>query len=900
MQERDILIRLLVGSLRNLGLGEDQRYTDRLKKELKEVDAQSEHEYYIGLVKKFQKENLIFPVNENNTLVDYLLGLAPNFDIEKPFGFQQGEWPDIDVDIIKEVRDWIKKEWAIERYGQEYVCEIATYNTLGIKSAILDMTNVYGISKDEIQAITVKIEDKDDEGKLLEWDKALEMYPEFKAYCEKYPELAATAKAMQGRKKAGGVHAGGLIISSKRIDGFVPLEVRSVKKDLPHGVVCSAWTEGLATQDLQPVGLVKFDLLVISNLKQIAYACKLIKERHGVKTINAIPGGWDWSDTNYLNDEKSIAMANAADLRCVFQFDSDGIRKLVKKGGVTSFNDLVAYTSLYRPSGLTTGMADRYWKRKTGDEPYSIHPVLESILGKTYGVMIYQEQVMDILREVGKIPDMHTEKVRKAISKKKVEDFIKYKQMFLDNGQRVLHANRDFLEKLWEQIEAFAGYGFNASHACAYSYISSRLLWLKAHYPIEFYTAILMCEDKEDKFKDYRLDAKNHGVDVCRVHINKSKENFHIDGNGIYFGFQKIKEIGEAVAKRIVDGQPYKDLPDFLARFGTDKSAVVALIALGAFEGEHDRLTLRKFHEYYKTKIAKRRASQLRNEIAIAKKQEELIELLLTEITKDDPDFEVMSNYTEEASQKWAERFSNTIRETHYKYKGQDRTREVTLLKQLQDLAGRRESSICNFSQKEKDAEENPLSIDQFNADSIKLDDDEIEMLTDEIELDGTKGYPLAERAYYGFQWIHRLETCLDYKGLTIDKFLEEAETNPNAGCIEVFIDSIRRMTTKGERPVDYWKVGLEDANGKKMTMHIWKDDYVRFQDYLKKGTMMKIRVKPPGGGYNTLTFESVPKKDRNKLGPAEDDCRIVVMKPPQSEKKSVDLTEFAFDVKGL
>jgi hypothetical protein len=352
MQEKEIFRNMCVKAMEKKGLLSNRLYVDRLKKEIKEVDAQAEHEYYIKLHDKFQREGLIFPANENNALIDYLLDLALDFDIDKPYAFVQGEMPDIDVDFIKKVRDWLKKEWAIARYGQEYVCEIGTYGTLGIKSAILDVTRVHGVPKDEIQSITVKMEDKDEEGKLLEWDKALELYPEFKAYCEKHPDIAADAKDMHGRIKTGGVHAGGLIVSSVRLDGFVPLEVRSVNKTTPRGVICSAWGEGLQSQDLGPVGLIKFDLLVIANLLQIAYGSKLVKDRHDVKSICAVPGGEDWSDISYLNDPLAIAMANRGDLRCIFQFDGEGMRRLVKKGLVSNFDDLVAYTALYRPGPL--------------------------------------------------------------------------------------------------------------------------------------------------------------------------------------------------------------------------------------------------------------------------------------------------------------------------------------------------------------------------------------------------------------------------------------------------------------------------------------------------------------------------------------------------------------------
>lgn len=899
IKERSRLLTLCVSALEQKGLS-DARHKDRLKTEIKEIDAQAGHDSFLDLYDEFRGKDIVFPENENNLLVDYLLGLTDEFDIETEPRYIQGEFPDIDVDYLRDVRDYLKRVWAAKTFGQENICEIGTYGTAGIKSAILDMTSVHGLSKSEIQQITVKMEDKDDEGKTLEWDKALDMYPDFKAYCEAQPEVAAAAKLMLNRNKNGGVHAGGLIISDRPLDGFVPLEVRSVRKDNPNGVICSAWTEGLAHQDLQPVGLIKFDLLVINNLKQIAFGCELVKQRHGVEKICAFEGGWDFSDIAYLNDPDALKMANDADLKCVFQFDSEGIRKLVKRGGVDSFDDLAAYSALYRPGPLNMGMDARYCKRKKGKEPYNLHPLMEPILGKTYGVMVFQEQVMEMLRVIGNIPDMHTEKVRKAISKKKVKDFIKYKEMFVENGMVNLSVNAKFLLDLWDQIESFAEYGFNKSHAYAYTYISSRLLWLKAHYPIEFYTAILMCENDEEKFKDYKLDAKYHGVEICPVDINKSGVNFGIADDKIYFGFKNIKTMGEAVSERIVENQPYKGFPDFLERFGTDAGPIKAMCAIGVFEGlepDYDREHLRKFHEFYKDHSKKRKDRQKRFELSIDRKLEELRGLLLEHMDEGDPDFEMMCGFTEEAQELWESHFGEEMKQVEYKSKGEVKTKEVSVASLLQKMAQRRESSIKNFREKETLDDENPITMDQFNPASIRLDDEETVILTDSMTLDGETNYPMAESLYYGFQWTHQLETSPDYTGRTIDVFLDECEIKgEGAGMIEVLVRSVRKRTSK--KGVEFYTVEVEDANARCMNMNVWLDDYTRFREELKKGNMLKMQVRPPSGGYNTLTFKSCPKRERKFLPPKEDDVRILKMKEQEKvETPKVDLDDLKFDV---
>jgi DNA polymerase III alpha subunit len=1322
MKDRDRLLKLCVYGLQVRGLAQDQRYKDRLKKDLKEIDAQGEYEYFLNLHDKFKKENLIFKENQHNNSVDYLLFLTDEFDIEKPAEYIQGEFPDIDIDYIREVRDDLKRNWAVEQFGQEFICEIGTYGTSGIKGAILDMARVHSLPKGEIQPITVKMEDKDDEGHELEWDKALEMYPEFRDYCERNQEVAECAHILLDRIRTSGVHAGGLIVSDRRIDGFVPLEVRMVNKENPDGVICSAWTEGLNRQDLQPVGLIKFDLLVVNNLKQIAVACNLVKERHGIDKICALPGQWDFSDISYLNDPKCIEMANKADLKCIFQFDSEGIRKLVKRGGVSSFDDIAAYSALYRPGCLMMGMDVTYCRRKKGEEPYSIHPLMQKTLGATYGVLVYQEQIMEILRVVGEIPEMHTEKVRKAISKKNIKGFIKYKELFLENGQKNLNANKDYVENLWSTIESFAEYGFNKSvpnttlvptrtydkidlkqikdfvpgdivfcvneqgetvetevvalhdhgylqgfevtfddgykttcsanhkfltekgqvslkeicrtrsyifcdqnirsmyaekerewlecnlwgnikeqggvartseymsnlqesqraeqigeiesdssmwsevfnerstvrpsermqdmqehgleersrkpcgsmwdgvsnlereggsyervssvrrseetkhqgkdgfvecrkhvsreeenifrhgqenfgtsrdkscqsreskkmerresrevcemhrssmevsktikdgelgpnsiglaygedslwqgskasrssereyldrsgrvlsflrtqeqfgesvstadssgqrpdvkrgmfeegqynasaiehgmfcefdgsdedrdlglgaghaeitdtrnlvhrkivrvvpvgechmfdlevanpthnfllpngivtsnsHSYAYAYISARLLWLKAHYPIEFYTATLMCAKDTKKFKDYKLDAEKHGIEICPVHINKSKKNFSINGDKIYFGFSNIKNIG-ATADRIVENQPYADYPDFLDKYGTDATTLKALTSLGVFEEKYDRVTLRKFSEWYKTKVGARKDRKKRFEQTLLKKLEELKKMLLTEVSEDDPDFEKMCAFTPEAESLWKSRFSETKQQVAFKYRGENRTKDVPFIGLLEAIVKRREKSISGENDK-KEMDSDPVTMDKFDPASVTLEDAEMKILTDELVLDGHTSYPIAESMYYGFQWTHLLETIPDYTGATIDKFLEEAEKGLIVGNIEIQVASVKKRVSKSN--VTFYSVEVEDANGKRMTVNVWQDDYNRFEEELKEGNLLSMQVNPPGGGFNTLTFKSVPRHERKKLPPKEDDSRLIVMKVPERQVKKEDVLD--------
>lgn len=890
--EQLTFVNLCVKALKDRGWDQYEEYKDRLKLEIKEINAQAEHEYFLSLMGKKK-----FPVNDNNLLVAVLLGLCDRVDMSSPPEYVQGEFPDIDMDYPKEIQDYLRLEWAPNKYGKDKVCLISTYGKMGIKSAALDMTRVHGIPRDEIQAITKTIEDKDDEGEDITWEKANEIYPALKDYCTRFPEVADATKNLIHRRKSSGVHAGGLIISSKPIADFVPLEVRSVDKENKYGVIVSAWSEGQATQDLQPVGLVKFDVLVVDGLKQIAYTCEMIKERYGIDSISALPGNRNWSDISYLNDPKAIEMANKGDLKCIFQFGSEGIRKLVKKGGVNSFDDLAAYSALYRPGPLGMKMDERFCNRKRRLEKYDLHPIMQSILGYTYGVMVFQEQVMQILNRVGGIPLIHCEKIRKAISKKKIDQFIKYKEMFLRNGQRILGVSEKEIQNLWDQVEAFSDYGFNKSHSYAYTMISARQLYLKAHYPLEYYTAVLQCETDTDKLKEIKLDAAQHGINVMPIHINKSKVNFSIldieedkRKGHIYYGFKNLKHIGQ-IAEVVVSGQPYESFVDFLDRFGTDNTVLKALISLGIFEEKYDRVTLYKFYEYYKNHTKKGQGRDKRFVDSLENHQKELEELLTTTDLSPELQKELAVFDNEEIYDKWTELCYNMEREETFRYKGDVRTRTVTVAKLLHDIRKKRESCVRVNKEKVKYSNEQPPSIETFNPSKIKLDEETAELIGTDTKQ--------AERKYYGYQWVHELEECIGYKGHTIDHFLQEAEVNGNIiGAIEVKVIEVRKKDFKSGNGFAY-DVKVEDANGKEVTVRFWKDDFDRFRDDLVAGTLMRMRVRPPVGNFPSFNFYSPPRHERYKLAKTrEDDVRIYLLKKdPAKATNVVDLTEESFDV---
>jgi DNA polymerase III alpha subunit len=913
---RDTLLKLCVSSLREKGLDTDQ-YQERLVEEVKELDAQADHEYFVEL----HLNGMKFDENESNLLIAFLLDLVDDFDINLPALRIQGEFPDIDIDYLPQVREYLKVEWAPKKFGRENVCAIGNYTTYGIKSSLIDMAKVHDKDRNEILRLTTQIGLKDDEGKAFTWDKALEKFPDLAKYCEDNPDVADAAHRLLHRNRGMGMHAGGLIISNQRLDKLVPL----VKgKDNAY---VSAFVEGLSGTDLGPLGLIKFDLLVVTDLKRIVECSKLAKESASVakesasvadetidkadqrvkdiaNTINgpicALPGSDDdWSDTSYLNDPKSLAMANEGRLKCIFQFDSDGMRDLVRDGGVTRFDDLAAYSALYRPGPLNMEMDKAYVRRKKGYENVDIHPVLKPILLSTYGVMVFQEQVMKILNVVGDIPLIHCEKVRKAMSKKQVAEFARYKEQFIERGQQNLGWNIEDVSNLWDQVEAFAEYGFNKSHAVAYAYISSRLLYLKSHFPIEFYCGTMQCETQSKKIKDYKLEAEKQGVALCRVNTNLSGWNWKIVDGEIYMGFSDIKGIGEEVSQRIEAGQPYSSFDDFLNRFGHEAKVLKPLIALKCF-GEEEREVLHEFWEYYRKEKKKREDRDKRAVRSREKIVEEMAYLMKDDRSDVNP-----------------EGFLVTLTNDLWK----DKQKDFEL--QLAGCAGEEQVSGLDTEQVYKVAKKYKKNFDTI----IKKQSGDVPITladftpTGEIDEECKEIYNemlgVAEKVYYGFSWQHPMEFSPDYVGeMSFDKFDEDETLVWAMVECQIVKQPKTRISKKGN---EYFVFDVEDENFIVKTITMWREDYMRFKQEIehwegdfRQGNLLKLRLERPGPGFKSYTFQSPKKQDRGGL-PADKalDPRLMVMARPErvpllhtpskaEEKLLEKINEEGFTIVGL
>lgn len=695
-----------------------------------------------------------------------------------------------------------------------------------------------------------------------------------------------------------GVHAGGLIVSRIPLHDLVPLVKR---KDNPHA---SAWVEGLHGQDLQPVGLVKFDLLVISNLLQIARCCEMVRINHGVTSICAKSGEPDWSDVDcWRNDPDSIAMANRGDLKCIFQFDSEGMRALVRAGGVDRFEDLVAYSALFRPGCLASGMTKRYVERKKGREKYSLHPLIDPILEKTYGVMVYQEQIMRMLHVVGEIPLKDCEAVRKAISKKKLDSFIKYKEQFILNGQKNLQTTEEELIQIWSQIETFSEYGFNLSHAVAYTYISMYLLYLKVHYPHEFYVSMLSCETLAEKIKDIKMESKIHDVEMHRLDINKSGINFELKDNLIYFGFSNVKGIGEGPAQKIVGGQPYRSFEDFLYRCGTDASILKPILGLRCFR-DRDPITLWKFAEYFKECVRKNEDKRKRFNASIIRYEDELRELIpdvkfnLSDLVGDAPfdgieyqekydkeeEIEVLKEYECSEGEGFGRIEIASVlvegtdvfieREVMRYYKKIAVKRPWNRWKELKKLWIKRQRTIARFS--EAEFKQMPRLID-FDSDKYDVPKDLALLFKNPIA---------CEQEYYGFTWIHELEKSPDYRGnLTFDVLKNDLDGY--AFPVEIIVKRVdEKVSKKGS---NYTQVIVEDVVGQENKINIWPDDWSRWSKEFLKGNLLRVRLQPPSGGFNTFLLESNQNgkfRGHKKYIDKDDDPRVFIMRFGKNEEE--------------
>jgi DNA polymerase-3 subunit alpha len=524
-------------------------------------------------------------------LVSYVLQLSHVDPLQYDLLFERfldpnrNEAPDIDIDFCQERRDEVLT-YVRQKYGEQSVAQIVTFGTLAARAAVKDVGRVLNIPLLRVTQLTEMIP----KTLGITLDDALQQNPDLRKEYETDPqvhELIDIAKKLEGTNRNAGTHAAGVVIANGPLSDYVPLQ-RVIRKGedgsrQEEEVVTTQWVMG----DLEKIGLLKMDFLGLRTLTLVENAAKLVEKTRGVHIdLHRLP----------LDDAKTYALLQRGDAKGVFQFESDGIRELLKRMRPDNIRDLIACNALYRPGPLGGGMVEAYVNRKHGRErPTYPHPVMEVILAETFGIMTYQEQVMRILNRLGGIELSSAYACIKAISKKKQEVIDARRAEFLKGAQERGVAEETARE-IFELITHFGGYGFNKSHSAAYALLGYQTAYLKAHYTPEFMAALLSSEiddgNKRDNMVEHIDDARRLGVDVLPPDINAADVEFAVAEGKILFGLTAIKGVGRGAAAEIIrarrEGGPFKDLFDFCERIDlklVPRAAVERLIKAGAFDG---------------------------------------------------------------------------------------------------------------------------------------------------------------------------------------------------------------------------------------------------------------------------------------------------------------------------
>ena len=479
--------------------------------------------------------------------------------------------PDIDIDFCYERRGEVI-DYVINKYGQDHVCQIITFGTMAARGAIRDVGRVLNVPIATVNKVSKSI--PRDLGITIE--KALQASAELRGYCEEDPQIAemvSTAQKLEGLPRNAGTHAAGVVISKEAVDYYLPLQ-----KSPECGVITQ-----MAKENVEELGLLKMDFLGLRTLTVINKAVDMIAENHGVRI--------DF-DTMEMDDEKTYQLLCDGDSIGVFQLESSGLRAIMRAVQPTTLEDVIALVALYRPGPLNSGMADDFIDRKHGrKETEYLHPVLEPILKPTYGVILYQEQVMRIASEMAGFSLGQADMLRRAMGKKKPEIIASLKEDFL-NGAEQNNIDRAIAAKVFELIEYFAGYGFNKSHSAAYAVVAYQTAYLKAHYPVEFMAALLTSVmDSADRVAFYIAECKRMGIAVLTPDVNESQETFTVTNGCIRFGLAAMKNVGKGAMQSIIEVRqtdgPFTSLQDFCARVDlthVNKRMMENLIKGGAFD----------------------------------------------------------------------------------------------------------------------------------------------------------------------------------------------------------------------------------------------------------------------------------------------------------------------------
>ena len=496
--------------------------------------------------------------------------------------------PDFDIDFCMEGRDKVL-EYVTQKYGKDSVAQISTRGTMAARAVLRDVVRVlgkpYGFGDRLAKAIPDVL------GISLEEAYKDKQFKELIDSSEESKEVFDMSLKLEGLSRSVGTHAAGVVIAPTALTDFTPLVV-----DQEKGTVATQFDMG----DVESAGLVKFDFLGLKTLTVINRTLNRINENRSGKSldINDLP----------LNDEKTFKLLQRGETTGVFQLESRGMKEYLKKLKPNNFEDIVSMNALYRPGALGTNMpgapgmnmVDLYIERKHKREEIPPgHESVKKVLSTTYGVIVYQEQVMQIAQELSGFTLGQADILRRAMGKKKKDEMEKMKKDFID-GAVNKKVNKRYVENLFEQIEQFAGYGFNRCHSVPYALIAYQTAWLKANHPSEFMASLLSSElDSTDRIQMFVDDCRSIGLEVLKPDINASFYEFNdLDEKTVLYGLGAIKGIGESLVNTIIEARkkgPFEDFYDFCRRIGSNrlnKRILIRLIGSGAMDSLGKRETL--------------------------------------------------------------------------------------------------------------------------------------------------------------------------------------------------------------------------------------------------------------------------------------------------------------------
>jgi len=553
------------GLIKRLDNKVTKKYYDRLMYELNVINNMNYNDYFLvvyDFIKYSRKNNILVGPGRGSaagSLVSYCLGITQvdpiKYDLlfERFLNIERITMPDIDIDFESNNREKVV-EYVINKYSKKNAVLIVTFTTLTNKQVLRDVGRI----------LNINIKHIDNLSKIINIKSSLEENYKENNIFSKYirdnnlEELYEISKKLENLKRQISIHAAGVIISDKELDSYIPLE----KYD-------NHYISAFSMEHLEELGILKIDFLGLKNLT-------LIEDVTNKLNIN--------KDFNIVEDEKTLDIFKKGLTEGIFQFESEGMKNFLKKLKPNKFDDIVAAIALYRPGPSLN--IDSYIKRKEGIEKIDyIHEDLEEILKPTYGIIIYQEQIMQIANKIANYSYSQADLLRRAMSKKIKDILIKEEEVFI---KRSIENNykQELAKKIYDLILKFANYGFNKSHSVAYAMISYKMAYLKANYTNYFMSSLLTNSiGNEVKTKEYIDECKKLDITVIKPNINLSKLEYIVKDNNILFPISNIKGIGTVISKSIIDNQPYIDFFDFVKKNYKvlNKKALENLIFSGCF-----------------------------------------------------------------------------------------------------------------------------------------------------------------------------------------------------------------------------------------------------------------------------------------------------------------------------